>query len=365
MGALHLGHISLIRRARQENDRVVVSIFVNPLQFGPNEDLEAYPRTLEQDVATCEAAQVDAIFCPHPRTLYTADTSAATLLTQVIPPEPLTQHLCGPRRPGHFAGVTTVVAKLFNLVTPNRAYFGRKDAQQLAIIKHMVADLNWPVKVIGCDIVRESDGLAYSSRNEYLTATQRYQATTLYTSLQAAKTAFAEGERQAQSLIAAAAAKINLVPSIRVEYLEMVHPATLQPMAQVDTVGLLAIAAHLGSVVVGVEDQGDVVTKAAEALSDLGLDNAAVIEAPLSEGVAKQGPYDVILVAGGVEDNLETLKSQLSEEGGRLVTIIVENGVGHATLFTRHGASFGQRRIFEAHPAGILPGFERAPAFVF
>ena len=247
MGALHQGHISLIQRARQENDRVVVSIFINPLQFGPNEDLEAYPRTLEEDIAKCEAAQVDAIFCPHPYTLYGAAIARSTLLTQVVPPEALIQNLCGPRRPGHFAGVTTVVAKLFNLVTPNRAYFGRKDAQQLAIIKQMVTDLNWPVKVIGCGIVRESDGLAYSSRNQYLTATQRHQATTLYAGLQAAKTAFVEGERQAQSLIAAAETKINPVPSIGVEYLELVHPETLQPMTQVDTVGLLAIAAHLGN----------------------------------------------------------------------------------------------------------------------
>ncbi len=154
------------------------------------------------------------------------------------------------------------------------------------------------------------------------------------------------------------------------DFSKLLHAARIKETDLVLDVGCglgysTAIAAHLGSVVVGVEEEEDKVTKAAEALSDLGLDNAAVMQAPLADGVAKQGPYDVIVVAAGVEDNLDTLRGQLSEEGGRLVTIIVENGVGHATLITRHGDAFGDRRVFEAHPAGTLPGFEKTPAFVF
>lgn len=246
MGALHSGHLSLIRRARQENDRVVVSIFVNPLQFGPHEDLEAYPRTLEQDLAQCARAEVDAVFCPLPRTLYGDSQPDRAALTQVIPTDEMMAHLCGPHRPGHFPGVTTVVAKLFNLVTPERAYFGRKDAQQLAIIKRMVTDLNWPVTVVGCPIVREADGLACSSRNQYLSAAERQQATLLYQGLQAAKAAFGRGERQAQVLIATVKDILSQVPTIQVQYVELVHPETLQPVEQIETVGLLAIAAYLG-----------------------------------------------------------------------------------------------------------------------
>lgn len=246
MGALHPGHMSLIRRARQENDRVVVSIFVNPLQFGPQEDLEAYPRSVAQDIQKCEAAAVDAIFCPRPQTLYGDAGADPTRLTQVIPLDGMIKHLCGAYRPGHFAGVTTVVAKLFNLVMPDRAYFGRKDAQQFAIIQRMVADLNWPVQVVGCPIVREPDGLAYSSRNQYLSAQERTQAVTLYRALQAAKAAFGQGERRSQRLIETTQAVLAAAPAIQPQYVELVHPDTLQPLEQVKTVGLLAIAAYLG-----------------------------------------------------------------------------------------------------------------------
>jgi len=246
MGALHPGHLSLIRRARQENDRVIVSIFVNPLQFGPQEDLAAYPRSLEQDIQQCESADVDAIFCPQPQALYGDAASDATQLTQVVPVDSMIKRLCGAYRPGHFAGVTTVVAKLFHLVMPDRAYFGRKDAQQLAIIQRMVADLNWPVQVVGCPIVREADGLAYSSRNQYLSDQERTQAVTLYQALQAAKAAFAQGERLSPRLIEPALAALTSVPAIQPQYVELVHPKTLQPLDQVKTMGLLAIAAHLG-----------------------------------------------------------------------------------------------------------------------
>jgi pantoate ligase/cytidylate kinase len=246
MGALHPGHLSLIHRARQETDRVIVTIFVNPLQFGPQEDLAAYPRTLEHDLAQCRAAAVDAVFCPRPQTLYGQPQPDATALTQVVPIAAMTAHLCGPHRPGHFPGVTTVVAKLFNLVGPDRAYFGRKDAQQLAIIQRLVADLNWPITIVGCPIVREADGLAYSSRNQYLSVAERQQAVTLYQSLKAAKAMFAQGERQAAALIVAAKDVLSQVPTIQVQYVELVHPETLKPVEHIETTGLLAVAARVG-----------------------------------------------------------------------------------------------------------------------
>mgnify|MGYP001791150550 CR=1 FL=1 len=165
MGALHEGHLSLISRARRANDRVVVSIFVNPLQFGPNEDLDRYPRTLAADVAQCEAAGVDVIFAPTVAGLY--GTTPADQQVTVVPPPDMVNQLCGRSRPGHFEGVATVVTKLLNLVRPHRAYFGQKDAQQLAIIRRLVKDLNLPGQVIGCAIVRSQSGLALSSRNRY------------------------------------------------------------------------------------------------------------------------------------------------------------------------------------------------------
>ena len=246
MGALHPGHMSLIQQARQDNDRLVVSIFVNPLQFGPQEDLDAYPQTLSSDMAKCQAANVDALFCPLPQTLYGRATPATNEVTQVLPVANMTATLCGAYRPGHFAGVTTVVAKLLQLVQPDRAYFGRKDAQQLAIIQRMVADLNWPVEVVGCPIVREANGLAYSSRNQYLSDVERVQAATIYSALKAAQDAFAQGECQSQKLIEQVRIILNRVPALQPQYVEIVHPATLQPIEQVTTVGLLAIAAYLG-----------------------------------------------------------------------------------------------------------------------
>jgi pantoate ligase/cytidylate kinase len=246
MGALHPGHMSLIHQARRANDRVIVSIFVNPLQFAPQEDLGTYPRTIQQDLEKCTAAEVDAVFCPSPQALYGQSAPSSEQFTQVLPVASMTARLCGAYRPGHFAGVTTVVAKLLNLVSPNRAYFGRKDAQQLAIIRRMVADLNWPIEIVGCPIVRESDGLAYSSRNQYLLTTERSQATILYAALQSAQTAFAQGERHSQGLIDQVCTTLEQVPALQTQYVEVVHPVTLQPLEQVTTVGLLAIAAYLG-----------------------------------------------------------------------------------------------------------------------
>jgi pantoate ligase/cytidylate kinase len=189
---------------------------VNPLQFGPNEDLDTYPHTLTADLAQCEASNVDAVFCPLPQTLYGRSQPTGAELTRVQPTPSMTMQLCGPYRPGHFAGVTTVVAKLFNLVAPQRAYFGRKDAQQLAIIKRMVVDLNWPVTVVGCPIVRETNGLALSSRNHYLSPTEHDDAAALYQGLQAAKQAFLSGEHYAQALIDVVKDVVSQVSTIQV-----------------------------------------------------------------------------------------------------------------------------------------------------
>jgi len=250
MGALHAGHLSLIERARRENAIVIVSIFVNPLQFGPTEDFQQYPRPLEEDRQLCEKLGVTAIFAPKVHELYGEDwqkLDSSADLTQVVPPTTMTSVLCGRSRPGHFQGVTTVVTKLFNLVQPERAYFGDKDAQQLAIIRRLVADLNLPVEIVGCPIVREESGLAYSSRNQYLTPSQKAQAPILFSALRNAQKAFQSGERNSASLQESVKSVLSLVNEIQVEYVELVHPSTLQPLAQVDESGLLAIAGRFGA----------------------------------------------------------------------------------------------------------------------
>jgi pantoate ligase/cytidylate kinase len=246
MGALHLGHLSLIQRARQENDIVVVSIFVNPLQFGPREDFQQYPRTLEQDRELCEQAGVDAIFAPNAEQLGLQGLAMHSP-TQVVPPVAMMSVMCGPFRSGHFQGVATIVAKLLNLIQPDRAYFGQKDAQQLAIIRRLVSDLNFPIEIIGCPTIREQSGLAYSSRNQYLTAEQREQAAVLYRSLQQAKELFKGGECQSSALIEAVKTEIDTVPAMQPEYIELVDPSTLDPLERIGDNGLLAIAARLGS----------------------------------------------------------------------------------------------------------------------
>jgi pantoate ligase / CMP/dCMP kinase len=249
MGALHAGHRSLIERARRENDSVVVTIFVNPLQFGPQEDLAQYPRTLEADRAICQAAGVDILFAPSAAELGIDPTPP---LTQVVPPAHLQTPLCGRTRPGHFIGVATIVARLFNLVAPDRAYFGQKDAQQLAIIRRLVQDLSFPVEVVACPIVRSASGLALSSRNQYLSAAELELAPSLYRGLSQAVKLFKAGERKADRLIASVVAELNSVPStpnspmIQTEYLDLVHPITLAPLDQVTDEGLLALAARLG-----------------------------------------------------------------------------------------------------------------------
>ncbi len=194
MGYLHAGHLSLVAQAKAENDHVGVSIFVNPTQFGPSEDLASYPRSLDQDLALLREAGVDLVWTPLPEDVYPANFQSWVDVTE------MTQHLEGAHRPGHFRGVTTVVAKLFNAFTPDRAYFGQKDAQQVAVIKRMVLDLNFPLDVIVCPTQREADGLALSSRNAYLTSAQREAAPVLFRALSAAQAAYGAGERRGDEL---------------------------------------------------------------------------------------------------------------------------------------------------------------------
>jgi len=249
MGNLHPGHLSLIERARRENLTLIVSIFVNPLQFAPHEDYYRYPRTWEQDCQLCEQAGVDAIFAPTPEIMGVAsNTSSETQMVQVTPPSAMISGLCGRSRPGHFQGVATIVTKLFNLVQPDRAYFGQKDGQQLAIIKRLVADLNMLVEVVACPIVRDASGLALSSRNQYLTAKEKEQAVVLSQGLRQAETLFrAGGVRDGCELIASAQQKISIVDDVFLEYIELVEPTTLIPLAKIQEEGMLAIAARFGS----------------------------------------------------------------------------------------------------------------------
>ncbi|MEM9264065.1 MAG: bifunctional pantoate--beta-alanine ligase/(d)CMP kinase [Cyanobacteria bacterium P01_F01_bin.13] len=247
MGALHHGHLSLIQRARRDNDLVVVSIFVNPLQFGPDEDLEAYPRTLDTDASLCETAGVDCIFVPTALDLYGPKFNQSNALVTVIPPAALTHQLCGRYRPGHFDGVATVVTKLMSLVRPQRSYFGQKDAQQLTIIRRLVEDLNLPGAVIGCPIVREADGLALSSRNKYLNRQERQQAAILYRGLRSAEKKFKAGVRSQHSLAGIVLEYLGTAPTVTPQYVELVHPYTLVPLEKIETVGMLAVAAFVGT----------------------------------------------------------------------------------------------------------------------
>jgi pantoate ligase / CMP/dCMP kinase len=240
MGALHLGHQSLIDRARHENTLAIVSIFVNPLQFGPNEDLDRYPRQLEIDRVICETAGVDALFVPTPESMGIKDA-----LTQVIPPSIMMSGLCGRTRAGHFQGVATIVTKLLNIVQPDRAYFGEKDAQQLAIIRRIVIDLNIPVDIVSCPTLRADSGLAHSSRNQYLSPIGRSQAAVIYRSLQQAQALATGGEIHTQSLLAAVKAELSIVPEFQLEYLELVDRQTLQSISLVEQPALLAIAGRI------------------------------------------------------------------------------------------------------------------------
>jgi pantoate--beta-alanine ligase len=239
MGALHEGHLSLIRRSVMDTDVTVVSVFVNPTQFGPQEDFEAYPRLLREDAIAAEGAGAHLIFAPTTEGMYAPD--ASTFVTV----EGITEGLCGRFRPGHFRGVTTVVTKLFNIIQPDRAYFGLKDYQQMAVIKRMTRDLNLPVEIVGVPTVREADGLAMSSRNAYLSPADRAVAPALYAALQEGAQALHDGAsvQQARDVTAQAIAQ---VPQMRVQYLEAVHPETLEPAEYDRPPVMLAAAVFLG-----------------------------------------------------------------------------------------------------------------------
>ena len=239
MGFLHEGHKSLIVRAAKENDFVVVSDFVNPTQFGPNEDFEAYPRDIEKDAELCEDAGADIIFNPEASEMY--DNALTTVTVDKI-----TKVLCGASRPGHFAGVATVVSKLFNIIAPDRAYFGEKDAQQLMVIKKMVKDLNFDIEIIGCPIIREEDGLAKSSRNTYLNSDERQAALCLSRSLNLGKELIARGETSAEVVKSAIRAEIEKEPLSRIDYVEIVDLDTLESAERTDTGILAAIAVYIG-----------------------------------------------------------------------------------------------------------------------
>lgn len=240
MGYLHEGHKSLIDRAVAENDRVVVSVFVNPMQFGPTEDLESYPRDLDRDAALCESAGANLIFNPEPEEMYCEDFSS------FVDMNTLTKGLCGKTRPIHFRGVCTVVAKLFNIVVPDRAYFGQKDAQQLAVIKHMVQDLSFGIEIIGCPIIREEDGLAKSSRNTYLNAEERVAALVLSKAIKLGKEMVANGEKDAQKVISEMKALIEKEPLAKIDYVEIVDWRTLKNVAVIDGPILTAMAVYIG-----------------------------------------------------------------------------------------------------------------------
>jgi len=227
MGALHEGHLSLVRAAREQSNVVAVSIFVNPTQFGPNEDFRKYPRSFERDCELLEKERVDLVFVPSVEEMYPDGT--ATWVTV----EGLSDKLCGRSRPGHFRGVTTVLAKLFNIVEPDLAFFGQKDAAQLAIIRRMVRDLHFPVQIVGCPIVREPDGLAMSSRNAYLDTTQRQSALALHRALLEIQNLFHRGERNPERLISAGKQVILRESAVGLDYLEIVDPDSLEQISQI------------------------------------------------------------------------------------------------------------------------------------
>ena len=241
MGALHAAHGALIERARAESDFVVVSIFVNPIQFDRQEDSERYPRTLPADVELCAALDVDVVFAPEAQEMYAAPQLAFVEVSS------LSERLCGEFRPGHFRGMATVVGKLLNIVQPDRAYFGEKDAQQLAIIRKMVADLNFPVTIVPVATVREPDGLAMSSRNRHLDPEQRRIAATLYQALQAAARRIASGATSPEDVRSTAMAVLQSQPAIRVEYLEIACLERMQPVERIAGPVCVAAAVWIGS----------------------------------------------------------------------------------------------------------------------
>jgi pantoate--beta-alanine ligase len=241
MGALHEGHLSLVRAAKAACDMVTVSIFVNPLQFGPHEDLAKYPRDFEGDSKRLEAERVDCLFAPSVEEMYPESS------TTYVEVEGLSQRLCGGSRPGHFRGVATVVAKLLHLVEADKVFFGQKDAAQVAVLRRMVRDLNFPVEIVVCPIVREPDGLAMSSRNAYLNPQERKSALRLYRSLSEVQRRFEQGERNPTNLVEAGKQVLAQDPGVRLDYFSIVDPDTLRPVRELTGKSLVAVAAFVGS----------------------------------------------------------------------------------------------------------------------
>jgi len=240
MGYLHEGHISLVNKSTSENSKTVVSIFVNPIQFGPNEDLESYPRDLERDCQLLDNAGVDLVFNPAPVEMYAKDFTTYVNMTGV------TEELCGKSRPVHFKGVCTVVSKLFNIVQPDNAYFGQKDAQQLAVIRRMVRDLNIDVNVVGCPIVREDDGLAKSSRNSYLSPEERNAAVILSKAVNLGKKMISEGETNTEIIVSAMKELISREPLAKIDYVEAVDADSIEKVATTQGRVLFAEAVFIG-----------------------------------------------------------------------------------------------------------------------
>lgn len=241
MGFLHEGHESLIVKAAEENDRVVVSDFVNPIQFGVNEDLSTYPRDIEKDKKLCEKAGADLIFHPQPEEMYAEDFST------YVETQKASAGLCGKSRPAHFRGVCTVVCKLFHIVTPDRAYFGQKDAQQMAVIRRMVRDLNMDIEIVGCPIIREADGLAKSSRNTYLNAEERRAALVLSRAIFHGEEKIKQGERKAEIIVREMKEMIEAEPLARIDYVEMVDADSIEPMERAEGRVLVAMAVYIGT----------------------------------------------------------------------------------------------------------------------
>jgi pantoate--beta-alanine ligase len=240
MGFLHEGHLSLVRRARKENDRCVVSIFVNPLQFGPSEDFNAYPRDLDRDLAQLSSEGVDLVFVPVAEDIFLPDHSV------IVSERSLSGFLCGSARPGHFDGVCTVVLKLFNILHPDRAYFGEKDYQQLQVIRRMARDLDLEVEIVGCPIVREKDGLAMSSRNTYLAGEERAQAVALSRALVEARSLFEAGERDSRSILTVIRKVVESYPLVSLEYAEVRDAEDLSPVERVKGKTVVALAVRVG-----------------------------------------------------------------------------------------------------------------------
>jgi pantoate--beta-alanine ligase len=241
MGFLHEGHGSLIKKAVESCDKVVVSVFVNPTQFAPNEDLEAYPRDFEHDKELCKSLKADLIFHPEVKEMYTEDASTYVEILSDMP-----KQLCGKTRPIHFRGVCTIVSKLFNIVNPDKAFFGEKDAQQLAIIRKMVIDMSYGIEIVGCPIVRESDGLAKSSRNTYLNKEERKGALCLSQAVALGKKLVQEGETNAKAIVAEMKALISKEPLAKIDYIESVNGTTMENTAKVEKNVLFAMAVYIG-----------------------------------------------------------------------------------------------------------------------